>query len=123
MHRISVKTKPFIWFSRGRRTGGGWVLDWISGGAKSSKGYHIWGDVPRMLNELVYRLTDNGAIILDPFCGGGTVPAVCKMLGRRYLAFEIDPDTAELARRRVRETQPPLPGLVYEQSELMNYAE
>jgi len=30
------------------------------------------------------------------------------MLGRRYLAFEIDPDSAELARERVRNTQPPL---------------
>ena len=30
------------------------------------------------------------------------------MLGRNYLAFEIDPDTAELARERVRITQPPL---------------
>ena len=30
------------------------------------------------------------------------------MLGRRYLAFEIDPDTAEMARERVRMTQPPL---------------
>lgn len=49
-------------------------------------------------------------VTIDPFTGGGTVPAVCKMLGRRYLAFEIDPDTAELARKRVRQTQPPMTG-------------
>jgi hypothetical protein len=30
------------------------------------------------------------------------------MLDRRYLAFEIDPETADIARQRVRETQPPL---------------
>jgi DNA modification methylase len=53
--------------------------------------------------------TNKTYIIFDPFTGGGTVPAVCKMLQRRYLAFEIDPDTAELARERVRNTQPPLP--------------
>jgi hypothetical protein len=55
------------------------------------------------------ELNKYGAIILDPFTGGGTVPAVCKMLQRNYIAFEIDPDTAELARERVRNTQPPLP--------------
>ena len=49
------------------------------------------------------------SIIFDPFTGGGTVPAVCKMLTRNYLAFEIDPETADLARERVRLTQPPLP--------------
>jgi len=30
------------------------------------------------------------------------------MLGRNYIAFEIDPATADLARERVRNTQPPL---------------
>jgi len=38
------------------------------------------------------------------------------MLGRHYLAFEIDPATAQDARNRVRQTQPPLPGLVVEQA-------
>ena len=44
----------------------------------------------------------------DFFTGGGTVPAVCKMLGRNYIAFEIDADTAALARERVANTQLPL---------------
>ena len=48
------------------------------------------------------------AVVYDPFTGGGTVPAVCKMLGRNYVASEIDPDTAERARQRVPLTQPPL---------------
>jgi hypothetical protein len=30
------------------------------------------------------------------------------MLGRHYLAFEIDPETAERARARIEQTQPPL---------------
>lgn len=54
------------------------------------------------------RFTYPDSIIFDPFTGGGTVPAVCKMLGRNYLAFEIDPATAEKARERVLMTQPPL---------------
>ena len=35
-----------------------------------------------------------------------------------YVGWEIDPETAELARERVRQTQPPLPGLAVEQAEM-----
>jgi DNA modification methylase len=47
--------------------------------------------------------------VLDFFAGSGAVQMGCKMLRRNYLAFEIDPDTAETARQRVAITQPPLP--------------
>jgi len=38
----------------------------------------------------------------------GNVKIAAKALNRKYLAFEIDPDVAETARQRVRQTQPPL---------------
>lgn len=60
-----------------------------------------------------------GEFVLDPFVGSGTTVMAAKMLGRRYLAFEIDPDVAETARQRVRETQPPLPMQMPVQRELM----
>lgn len=69
---------------------------------------HMWAKNLDVICGLVDAFTLRDAVILDPFCGGGTVPAVCKMLGRRYLAFEIDPDTAGRARERVRQAQPPL---------------
>ena len=31
-----------------------------------------------------------GQLVVDPFCGGGTIPAACKTLGRRWLATEKD---------------------------------
>ena len=60
-----------------------------------------------------------GSIIFDPFAGSGTVPAVCKMLQRNYIAFEIDPETADMARDRVANTQPPLPLVMPVQGELL----
>ena len=69
---------------------------------------HKWAKTPDVTLRIVDSFCDRCSVILDPFTGGGTVPAVCKMLGRRWLAFEIDPDTAERARERVRMTQPPL---------------
>lgn len=55
-----------------------------------------------------------GDVVVDFFAGSGIVPAVCKMLSHQYLAFEIMSEMAKLARDRVRQTQPPLPGLVLE---------
>lgn len=116
-HRIIVNWKPHVWFAKGRRNGR-WVMDWIKGGGKD-KGTHEWGDAPELFLGLVERLTEASSVVFDPFTGGGTVPAVCKMLGRHYVAFEIDPDTAERARKRVRNTQPPLPGFTTAQPALL----
>ncbi len=77
-----------------------------------------WGKSAQVLGRLVGAFSRGGHLVFDPFTGGGTVPAVCKMLGRRWLAFEIDPDVAEKARERVRNTQPPLFVDVPEQEEM-----
>jgi hypothetical protein len=74
--------------------------------AKKNGGFANWGKCEAFTSRMIEALSDN--IVFDPFTGGGTVPAVCKMLGRNYLAFEIDPATAEMARQRVANTQPPL---------------
>ena len=79
---------------------------------------HKWNKHPETLIRWINGMSDANDTILDPFTGGGTVPAVCKMLGRNYVAFEIDPDVAEAARERVQNTQPPLFVLEPEQAEM-----
>ncbi len=83
-------------------------------------GSHHWKKNMVPLAKYLDWFTDRNAIIWDPYTGGGTVPAVCKMLGRRWFAFEIEPDVAECARERIRNTQPPLPGLVVPQQREMS---
>lgn len=39
--------------------------------------------------------------VLDPFCGVGTVGAVARNLGRRFVGIELNPTYAELARERL----------------------
>ena len=70
--------------------------------------YHQFQKPQKAIYYWMRCFTRNTAIVFDPFTGGGTVPSVCKQLGRQYLAFEIDPDTCDMARERVRNTQPPL---------------
>lgn len=72
------------------------------------KRHHTWGQGQSLPMRYISLFTDVNDLILEPFVGGGTIPAVCKMLCRNYIGFEIDPDTAERARERVAHTQPPL---------------
>jgi DNA modification methylase len=108
---VMATFKPMVWFKRGWSSNPIVADGIIPGRADVArfKDYHKWGQHEFWASYYIERLTGEDSIILDPFCGGGTVPAVCKMLHRNYLAFEIDPVTAQLARDRVANTQPPLP--------------
>jgi site-specific DNA-methyltransferase (adenine-specific) len=55
-----------------------------------------------MAYDLVSQVTQVGDLVVDPFCGGGgTVPVVTSVLGRRIWACELDPSFAKLANERV----------------------
>lgn len=86
------------------------VLSLWNGGGEDKR-YHIWGQDESSARYYVDCFSSIGQIVWDPFAGGGTTPAICKMLDRNYVAFEIDPIVADNARQRVAETQPPLPGI------------
>jgi len=48
----------------------------------------------------------SGDLVVDPFAGGGTTLVAAKELGREYVGFEIVPEYARAARRRLRQTVP-----------------
>jgi hypothetical protein len=79
-----------------------WLGDFLEGGGRD-KTHHHWGQPESEARYLVTRLSEAGDLIVDPFCGGGTVPAVCQALGRRWLATEIDKETVAVARKRLAE--------------------
>lgn len=112
--------KPMLWFSKGAATRHAYVFDFWN--SPIDKRYHDWGQPVQWGQYYIDKLTILGELILDPFAGGGTVPAICKILRRNYIAFEIVPEVAERARERVRNTQPPLFVLQPEQS-AMEFAE
>ncbi|GBQ05649.1 site-specific DNA-methyltransferase [Saccharibacter floricola] len=58
-----------------------------------------------LLHRALLAATTVDDVVLDPFCGTGTTPAVAKRLGRRYLAIERHPDYVKAAEQRLEETQ------------------
>ena len=47
-------------------------------------------------------------VVLDPFLGSGTTVAVARELGRHGVGCELNPEYAELARRRIGKAERPL---------------
>lgn len=45
-------------------------------------------------------------VVLDPFCGSGTTGVVARRHGRDFLGIELNPDYADLARRRISREEP-----------------
>jgi len=107
-----------LWFMKGKSSRQTWIVSELGQAYQSKNFGHEWGKNFGAVAYYVNAFTDNNGLVVDPFSGGGTVPAVCKMLGRHYLAFEIDPGVAERARERVRNTQPPLFVMQPEQAEM-----
>ncbi len=105
--KVVARYKSILAFSKGKGLPRCNVVD-LWNGSGADKAYHVWGQDESTARYYISCFSAPGAIIFDPFVGGGTTPAVCKVLGRHYLAFEIDPAVAERARQRVHDTQMPL---------------
>jgi len=54
---------------------------------------------------VVANYTNEGDVILDPYCGSGTTCVACIQLGRHFIGIEKEHKYVEIARRRVREAQ------------------
>jgi len=104
--KLFMGWRPIVVYSRGEAQ----PINWVPNAAYTNrdKRYHPWGQGVEPIRRWINGLSRPGDLVLDPFCGGGATAAVCIELGRNYLTFEIDPQTAEVARRRLATTQPPL---------------
>lgn len=59
---------------------------------------------PERLVELcVLAGSPQAGIVLDPFCGSGTVPLVAQRLGRRFLGIDNNIEYCGMAQRRVQQ--------------------
>lgn len=75
-------------------------------------GSYIWNKNLGVLKAWIDAFSAHGATVWDPFCGSGSVPVVCKLLGRHFYASEIQPDVAEEARQRLNDTPLPMAGML-----------
>ncbi len=51
--------------------------------------------------DLIDRFTSPGDLVLDTFCGSGTIPLECVLRGRRAVAFDANPYAVTLTRAKL----------------------
>jgi adenine-specific DNA-methyltransferase len=73
------------------------VLEWHYTGNR----LHPTQKPVRSLKPVIGAFTKPGDIVLDPFCGSGSTLLAAKILGRRYIGIDLDPQFCQTARERL----------------------
>ena len=55
----------------------------------------------KLIERLLLASSKPGQVVLDPFAGSGTTVVAAKMLDRKCIAIEIDPEMAARANKRI----------------------
>ncbi|EJB1785477.1 site-specific DNA-methyltransferase [Vibrio parahaemolyticus] len=77
-----------------------WDIPYLNPKAKERVGYPT--QKPLLLLEQIIKLvTDEGDLVLDPFCGSGTTCVAAKLENRRFLGIDQSADAVELANSRL----------------------
>lgn len=99
---VNTFWKPVLWFVKGDGPSGKWVGDVCRSDTNDNdKRYHGWGQSISGMVDLVQRVSEPGALIWDPFCGGGATGVAALTLGRRFIGSDIDEDQVRITLGRL----------------------
>ena len=59
----------------------------------------------RLMERLIKASSNENDLVLDPFMGVGTVPSVCKKLGRHFIGIEQNPEYVKIAEQRIKQAE------------------
>ena len=97
---IQNQWKPILWFVKGKFHQPDQLIgDVVSGGKE--KDHHDWQQAESEAAHFIEALTDHDDLVYDPFIGGGTTAAVCKKLGRAWLACDTDEEAIRSSKVRL----------------------
>ena len=96
-----------VYLSDGRRIGDVWQISHINASAKERVGYPT--QKPLALLERIIKASSNeGDIVLDPFCGCATALVASDRLQRQWIGIDLSPLAAKLVLKRLRDDRGPL---------------
>lgn len=79
-----------------------WEIPYLNPKAKERTGYPTQKPV-LLLNQIINIATNEGDIVLDPFCGSGTTCVAAKLLKRNFIGIDVSNDAVSLANSRLKE--------------------
>ncbi len=74
-------------------------------GVNTFKGAHFATFPPDLVRPCVQAGSDIGDTVLDPFTGSGTTGVVSLNLSRSFVGAELNPEYAEIAKKRLRKVR------------------
>jgi site-specific DNA-methyltransferase (adenine-specific) len=91
--------------ARGKRPTDVWFHTIVPTNGREKTGYPT--QKPEgVLRRIVAASSRPGGWCLDPFAGSGTLGAVCRELGRRFVLIDASPEAVAVMRRRLGEPRP-----------------
>ncbi len=79
-----------------------WDIPFLNPKAKERTGYPTQKPI-LLLERIIQIATDEGDLVLDPFCGSGTTLVTAVLLGRSAIGIDISKEAVELTRQRLAE--------------------
>jgi len=79
-----------------------WEIPFLNPKAKERTGYPTQKPV-LLLNQILNIASDEGDLVLDPFCGSGTTCVSAKLLKRNFIGIDLSKEAVELANSRLEE--------------------
>lgn len=77
-----------------------WDIPYLNPKAKERVGYPT--QKPILLLERIINLSTNeGDLVMDPFCGSGTTCVAAKLLKRRFIGIDISSEAVDLSQSRI----------------------
>jgi len=83
------------------------ALDWECTGADTqylTHSIHRYSGkfIPQIGNQVILLLTEPGELVLDPYCGSGTVLLECSLAGRRSIGIDLNPLAVLISRVKTK---------------------
>lgn len=89
-----------------------WEIPYLNPKAKERTGYPTQKPV-LLLNQIINIVTDEGDLVVDPFCGSGTTCVSAKALKRQFIGIDLSQEAVNLANTRLMD-------MVISESNLLN---
>lgn len=78
-----------------------WEIPYLNPKAKERVGYPTQKPI-LLLERIIEIVTDEGDLVLDPFCGSGTTLVAAKLLNRKYIGIDKYKEAIILAKERLK---------------------
>ena len=79
-----------------------WIIGPRAKGGKRDNSFH-GNFAPQVPDNLIRRYTDEGDVVLEPFCGSGTTLYECERLKRNYIGFDINQEILDYVDNKMQD--------------------